>query len=296
MTFITAHLCNQNSQEHPNQSFHQAHAHHIFPYPIFYKSKRGETEFSPTRSNTPEHPDDQEPTSADEPDATEDSNTVQHDTHVNGSALLLGLICGLVGGAADVNAVDTAGVQNDSRKGEVAKHPGEDDGGAETLVIVLVLLLWGNVALGSFPLGSEGAELGLVLGVEVCVVGGDCDVDFAAGFDVGGGQLFGFVVSFCAPCDVVGVAEGVHVEDVDICWRQKEVLQEASSHMPGIEEEDGGEEVEEPCRTHADDEGEEQLVGEQHGEGEATLIDLFHDRFDSDEDRGEEEISVGGSC
>lgn len=54
--------------------------------------------------------------------------------------------------------------------------------------------------------------------------------------------------------------------------------------MPGIEEEDGGEEVEEPCRAHADDEGEEQLVGEQHGEGEATLVDLFHDGFDGDED------------
>ena len=54
--------------------------------------------------------------------------------------------------------------------------------------------------------------------------------------------------------------------------------------MPGIEEEDGGEEVEEPCRAHADYEGEEQLVGEQHGEGEATLVDLFHDGFDGDED------------
>ena len=281
MTFVATHAT--KTPKHPIRVSSSTCTSYL-SFPILYKSKRVERPNSPARSNTSEHPHDQEPTSANESDATEDSDTVQHDTHVNGSALLLGLICGLVGGAADGNAVDTAGVQNDSRKGEVAKHPGEDDGGAETLVIVLVLLLWGNVALGSFPLGSEGAELGLVLGVEVCVVGGDCDVDFAAGFDVGGGQLFGFVVSFCAPCDVVGVAEGVHVEDVDICWRQKEVLQEASSHMPGIEEEDGGEEVEEPCRTHADDEGEEQLVGEQHGEGEATLVDLFHDGFDGDED------------
>jgi hypothetical protein len=38
-------------------------------------SSRGD-EPSPAGSNTPEHPDDQEPTSADEPDATEDGNTV----------------------------------------------------------------------------------------------------------------------------------------------------------------------------------------------------------------------------
>jgi len=197
-----------------------------------------------TRSNTPEHPHDQEPASTNEPDAAEDRNTVQHDAHVDGGALLLGLVVGLVGGPADVDAVDAAGVEDNGREGEVAEHPGKDDGGAETLVVVLVLLLRGDVALGSFPFGGEGAQLGLVLGVEVGVVRGDRDVDFAAGFDVCRGQLLGLVVSFRTPCDVVGVAEGVDVEDVDVCGCQKEVLYEASSHVPGIQEEDGGEEVE----------------------------------------------------
>ena len=45
---------------------------------------------------------------------------------------------------------------------------------------------------------------------------GDVDVDFSAGFEVGGGELGGFVVAFGAPGDVVGVAEGVYVEDVDV--------------------------------------------------------------------------------
>jgi hypothetical protein len=53
-----------------------------------------------------------------------------------------------------------------------------------------------------------------------------------------------------------------------------------------------GESVEEPGGAHADDEGEEELVGEEHGEGEAAFVDLFHDGFDGDEDGGEEEVAV----
>jgi hypothetical protein len=69
-------------------------------------------------------------------------------------------------------------------------------------------------------------------------------------------------------------------------------LDEAGGHVPGVEEEDGGEEVEEPGGAHADDEGEEELVCEEHGEGEAAFVDLFHDGFDGDEDGGEEEVAV----
>ena len=91
----------------------------------------------------------------------------------------------------------------------------------------------------------------------------------------------------------MSVAEGVDVEDVDVGGSQEEVLDEAGSHMPGIEEEDRGEEVEKPSRAHADNQREEELVREKHGEGEASLIDLLHDGLDSDEDRGEEEVAVG---
>lgn len=62
--------------------------------------------------------------------------------------------------------------------------------------------------------------------------------------------------------------------------------------MPGVEEEDRGKEVEKPSGAHADNEREEELVREKHGEGEASLIDLFHDGLDRDEDRGEEEVAV----
>jgi len=48
------------------------------------------------------------------------------------------------------------------------------------------------------------------------VVGGEEDVDAAGGFEEGDGELVGDVGAFGAPGDVVGVAEGVDVEDVDV--------------------------------------------------------------------------------
>jgi hypothetical protein len=232
-----------------------------FLFLLFVQAK-AEREISLSRSNTPEHPHNQEPTSANKPNPTEDRNTIQHNTHVNRSALLLSLVSRLIRAATNVNAINTSSIEDDSRERKVAEHPREDDGGAETLVIILVLLLRGDVTLGSLPFRLESAEFRLVLGVEVGVVGGDCDVDLAAGFYVCRGQFLGLVVALCAPGDVVGVAEGVDVEDVDVGGGEEEVLQEAGGHVPGVEEEDGGEEVEEPGRAHADNEGEEELVGE----------------------------------
>lgn len=43
---------------------------------------------------------------------------------------------------------------------------------------------------------------------------------------MGGGQLLGFVVSLGTPCDIVGVTEGVNVEDVDISRCEQNVLNE----------------------------------------------------------------------
>lgn len=44
--------------------------------------------------------------------------------------------------------------------------------------------------------------------------------------------------------------------------------------MPRVEEEERGDKVEEPGGAHGDDEGEEEFVGEEHGEAEAALGDL----------------------
>lgn len=77
--------------------------------------------------------------------------------------------------------------------------------------------------------GGDDAHFGVVLGVEVAIVLGDGDVDFTAGFKVRRGEFGGFVVAFGAPGYVVGVAEGVDVEDVDVGWGHEEVLDELFS-------------------------------------------------------------------
>jgi hypothetical protein len=63
---------------------------------------------------------------------------------------------------------------------------------------------------------GEFREFGFVLRVEIAVILGDVDVDFAAGFDGCGAKFFGLVITLCTPCDVVCVAKGVDVEDVDV--------------------------------------------------------------------------------
>ena len=169
---------------------------------------------------------------------------MQHDTQVYRGTLLLFLKSILDRGAADAYVIDTADIEYHSSKGQVAEHPSEDDGRAETLVIVLVLLLGGDVALRCLPLGLEGTELGLVLSVKICIVGGNGNLDFATWLEGYGGEFFGFVITFGAPGDIVGVAESVHVQNVDISRSKKEVLQETGCHVPRVEEENRRKEVE----------------------------------------------------
>lgn len=79
----------------------------------------------------------------------------------------------------------------------------------------------------------------------------DVDVDLAAGFEVRGREFLGLVVAFGPPCYVVGVAEGVDVEDVDVGWGEEDVLDElrrldglgtdgrgtyTGEHVPRVEE------------------------------------------------------------
>lgn len=91
--------------------------------------------------------------------------------------------------------------------------------------------------------GAEDAEFRLVLRVEIGVVGGDGDVDFSAGFEVRGGEFLRFVVAFGAPGDVVGVAKGVDVEDVEVGGCEEEVLDERGDHVPGVEEQYARDEI-----------------------------------------------------
>ena len=75
-------------------------------------------------------------------------------------------------------------------------------------------------------LGGDDAHLGVVLVVEVAVVLGDGDVDLAVGLQLHARQFLGFVVALGTPGYVVGVTEGVYVEDVEVGGGEEEVLDE----------------------------------------------------------------------
>ena len=70
-------------------------------------------------------------------------------------------------------------------------------------------------------------------------------------------------------------------------------MDEAGEHVPGVEEEDAADEVEDVGRGQRDDQAEEVLVREEQTEGEAVAAgDLDLHGADRDEDRGEEEVAV----
>lgn len=82
------------------------------------------------------------------------------------------------------------------------------------------------------------------------------------------------VVAFGAPGDVVGVAEGVDLQRADVRGEEGEVLRGRGEHVPGIEVEEGHEEVEADGGGGGDDEvGEEVVAQFQGGGGEAELQD-----------------------
>ena len=52
------------------------------------------------------------------------------------------------------------------------------------------------------------------------------------------------IIAFCAPGDVVGVAESVDLESADVGWEKREVLCGGGEHVPWVEVEEGHEEIE----------------------------------------------------
>nr|POF01296.1 hypothetical protein CFP56_21244 [Quercus suber] len=242
-------------------------------------------------SDASEQPDDQEPTRTDESHAREDGDRVQHYRHVNRRAVGLDLLVVLLGARHGLEVLHATDVQHYRRQCQVAEHPGEHDGAAEPFVVVFVLLLGGDDFLRCLIFGAEHAQLVFVLGVQIGIVGWDGNVNFATGFCVGCWKFLRLVVTLSSPSNVMGVAEGIHVQDVDISGREEEVLDEGGKHVPRVEEEDGGDEVENPGRCHRDDEGAEYGVREEQSEREAVVLrDRGLHRFDRDENGGEEQI------
>lgn len=110
-----------------------------------------------------------------------------------------------------IEAVQASRVEDDRSERKVTEYPGQHDSASEALVVICLLFLFRDDIdfFGWFR--GEYCEFCVILCVQVAVVLRDVDVDLSAWFEIRRGQFLGLVVALCAPCDVVGVAEGVDV-------------------------------------------------------------------------------------
>ena len=113
---------------------------------------------------------------------------------------------------------------------------------------------------GDFDAIAEVAEGLVVAGVDVKLFGGHFELDCLA-LAAGGAQIrVDYIVTFGAPGDVVGIAEGVDLQRADVGGEEEEVLCGGGKHVPGVEVEEGHEEVKAYGRDGGDDEVGEDII------------------------------------
>ncbi len=170
------------------------------------------------RKKDTHQPHNQEPHRAREPKQRQASHTPQHHGHVDRAPLRVR--------TRDRQPIQPRCIEHHRSKSEIAKDPNQHDCAPESFIVILLVLCLAKFLDFLGCLFGDLAHLGFVLRIQVAVVLRDVDVDFAAGLEVGDLEFRGLVVALGAPGDVVGVAEGVDVEDVDVGGGKEEVLEE----------------------------------------------------------------------
>lgn len=157
----------------------------------------------------------------------------------------------------------------------VGDHPRDDHVGAHGAVVVFLLRGVGGAGRCDLEAVAQVAEGLVVAGVDVELLGGHLEFDGVALAGDGGAEVdVDDVVALGAPGDVVGVAEGVDLERADVGGEQGKVLRRGGEHVPGIEVEEGHEEVEADGGAGGDDQVREEVVAQlEGGAGRAQLED-----------------------
>ena len=127
----------------------------------------------------------------------------------------------------------------------VGDHPRDDHVRAHGAVIVLLLLGLADAVSVDLDPVPQVPERFVVPAVDIELFARHLQLDrvaFAA--DCGTEVNVDDVVAFGAPGHVVGVAEGVDLEGADVGGEEGEVLCRGGEHVPGVEIEEGHEEVE----------------------------------------------------
>ena len=148
----------------------------------------------------------------------------------------------------------------------IGDHPGDDHVGAHGAVVVFLLLVLGDALLGDLEAVAQVPQGFVIAAVDVELLAGHFEFDDFVALAAGGAEVgVDDVVAFGAPGDVVGVAEGVDLEGADVGGEQGEVLGRGGEHVPGVEVEEGHEEVEADGGGGGDDQVGEDVVAELEG-------------------------------
>jgi len=155
---------------------------------------------------------------------------------------------------------------NGHGKDGVRNHPGQDHVRADILVVIFLLLTLGYLRGGDFNAVAEVAERFIIARIDIELLGRHLELDggiFAV--TPGSSQVrVDHVVTFSTPGYIVRIAECVDLKGADVGREKEEVLAGGGDHVPGIEVEDGHEEVESNCGGHGDDEVGEDVVSERN--------------------------------
>ena len=139
----------------------------------------------------------------------------------------MGFILGLAaGGRCLVERFQTSCTQHNSTKCKIAEYPCQHDGTTESFVVICLTVLFRNDLDLFWRLHRKLGKFGFILCIEVAVILGNVHVHLATGFEGCRWQLLGLVIALGTPGDIMGVAEGVDVKDVDVGRGQKYVLNE----------------------------------------------------------------------
>lgn len=112
------------------------------------------------------------------------------------------------------------------------------------------------------------------------------------------------VVTFCAPGDVVSVAEGIDLEGAYVGWEKGEVLSGGGEHVPRVEVEEGHEEIQTDGRASRYDEiGEDVVTEDERGVWAFELCDDYVESGESSvghdyrvDDQTRHEHTFGATC
>ena len=127
----------------------------------------------------------------------------------------------------------------------VADHPAHDHVCAHGAVVVFLLLGLADAVLGYFEPVAEVAQGFVVARVDVELLGRHFQFDRITLARNGGTEVdVNDVVTFGPPRDVVSIAKGVNLERADVGGQKGKVLGRGGEHVPGVEVEEGHEEVE----------------------------------------------------